>query len=249
MIEEKKYNDSFQLSNIQLEIHPGETTLLLGHNGSGKTTIIKSLFGLTPYKGRFLLDNQVIEYKHKHSIDEIKQNISFISDDPSLFYFLTPMEYLNLQKSSLNKKRDEHYLAILLSLFQFEQYMNVPMENLSYGNKKKIQIIAQLARKPKYIIIDEPTNGLDPDMVIILKKLLLKLKENGMGMLLSTHNLRFGEELMDRVMILKDGCLLLNMKKSEIIKTYHTSNMEQIYKSVNAHYYEAVEEIIDEINI
>ncbi|WP_026675304.1 ATP-binding cassette domain-containing protein [Alkalihalobacterium bogoriense] len=248
-IDQKKYGNTFELSDIKLKIAPSKVTLLLGHNGSGKTTIIKSLLGLTEYKGNCSIEDTNISYKDSESINFMKKNISYISDHAALYEFLTPYEYFNLIKSMQSKVVDESYLERLIKLFEIGKYLKVPIGDLSYGNKKKVQIVSHLCWKPKYVVFDEPTNGLDPDMVIILKKVLQVVKGKGTGILLSTHNLSFGENLMDHIIIIRNGNELLNSSIQELIKKFGTFDLESIYQSVNEEYYQEIEGLIHELSL
>lgn len=248
-IDQKTYGTTFELAHIQLNITPGNVLLLLGHNGSGKTTIIKSLLGLTEYKGACRLDGREIAYDNTDDIDFLKKNVSYIADNASLFDFLSPEEIFNLTKSMHGENVDDSYLNGLIKLFEIDPYLNIPISDLSYGNKKKVQIVNQLFWKPRFLIFDEPTNGLDPDMVIVLKKVLQVVKESGTGILLSTHNLSFGQDLMDHTIIIRNGRELLNMEKSKMEMEFVEMDMEKVYQKVNKHYYQEIEGMIHELRL
>ncbi|WP_242450848.1 ABC transporter ATP-binding protein [Priestia endophytica] len=246
-IKKKKHGDAFELKDINVEISPSQITLLLGHNGAGKTTIIKSLFGLMDYEGSLCLDDILVNYNSSKGINYLKNNISYISDENALFDYLTPKEYFSLIEKTFNKV-DHRMLENFIKIFELERYLNIPIINLSHGNKKKTEIISQLFKKSKYIVFDEPTNGLDPDMVIILRETLKILKNTGRGILLSTHHLSFGEELYDNLIILRNGKLKLNSTRDEIRKRYGDYSLEKIYQEVNEEYYMQVKEILNELH-
>lgn len=247
-IESMNYGDSFHLDHIDLNINKGEITLLLGHNGAGKTTIIKSLFGLVEYKGSLKIDNQVLSLKKTEDLDFFKRETSYISDELSLFDYLTPNEYFSLMKNTVHKM-DDHFLKRLIDLFELNRYLDHPISTLSHGNQKKTQIVSQIFKKPNYIVFDEPTNGLDPDMIIVLKKVLKVIKSMDIGILLSTHNLSFGEELYDYIIILRDGKIKLNASKQQVKEVFNDHSLEEIYTKVNEDYYTHVEEILNELNV
>lgn len=248
LINKKKYTSSFELTDIKLQVFKGEITLLLGHNGSGKTTIIKSLLGLTDYEGTCNIDDKQVDYCSNTSITDFKMKVSYISDHADLFDYLCPQEYINLMKSTYSGSVDQRYLENLIKLFELTQYLSVPIKNLSYGNRKKVQIVSQLFLKPDYLIIDEPTNGLDPDMIIVLRKILKVVKNTGTGILLSTHHLDFGQDLMDRVLIIRNGKELLNADAEELQKQFSGQRIEEVYQKVNHEYYQHVEELLYELN-
>lgn len=246
-IENMNYGELFKLDKIDLNIKKGEITLLLGHNGAGKTTIIKSLFGLVEYKGSLKVDNQVLSLRNTKDLDFFKRETSYISDELSLFDYLTPKEYFSLMKSTLSEKINDNFLDLLIDLFELERYLDVPISKLSHGNRKKTQIVSQMFKKSNYIIFDEPTNGLDPDMIIVLKKVLKIIKKMNIGILISTHNLNFGEELYDHIMILREGEIKLNCSRSQVDKIYNSNSLEEIYTKVNEDYYMHVEGILNEL--
>ena len=247
-IENKTHGESFKLSHVLIEINKGEVTLLLGHNGAGKTTIIKSLVGLMEFEGTLKINNKLISFDQSQDVDYFKKHVSYISDDIDIIDYLTPKEYFSLMKNTYPHDSRDELLNQLINIFELEKYLDYPIINLSHGNKKKTQIVSQLFKKSDFIIFDEPTNGLDPDMIIVLKNVLEILKSKGIGLLISTHNLSFGQDLFDSLMILRDGVIKLNSKRQKIEAKYGNMNLENIYKEVNQDYYKHIEGLLDEIN-
>ncbi|MFB1049759.1 ATP-binding cassette domain-containing protein [Paraliobacillus sp. JSM ZJ581] len=247
-IKKKKYN-TFELKDISMKIKPGEITLLLGHNGAGKTTIIKSLFGLTEYDGELILNNRKLSFDSKENTDYFKNQIAYLPDNITLLDYLTPTEYFQLMMSSNGMINQSSYLDKLIQIFNFNTYLHVPIKNLSHGNKKKTQIISQLFRGTNFLVFDEPTNGLDPDMIITLKRVLAKLKLQGKGILISTHDLNFGKNLFDSIVILRDGKMKLNSTVEEVISKFGSISLEELYTKVNEDYYSYIEGLLDELNI
>ncbi|MFD2922271.1 ATP-binding cassette domain-containing protein [Halobacillus naozhouensis] len=245
---EKKAFDSFELTDIPIDINRGEINLLLGHNGAGKTTIIKSMFGLLTFEGKVLMDGHDISFNSQEDVDFFKKRLAYIPDDISLLDYLTPREYFQLMKSSFGSEKNESFLQNLIDIFELEKYLNIPILNLSHGNQKKTQIVSQLLRKSEFIVFDEPTNGLDPDMIIILKKVLEKLKAQGVGILLSTHNLNFGQDLFDNAIILRDGEIKLNKRREDIQDIFGNITLEETYTKVNEEYYEYVEGLLNDMD-
>ncbi|MCA0923416.1 ATP-binding cassette domain-containing protein [Bacillus altitudinis] len=243
---EKTYSRTFSLRNIQLNVEKGCMLLLLGHNGAGKTTMIQSMFGLTPFKGVVSLHGKQLNFQSSAHISFLKEHVSYIPDDHALFDYLTPREYFHLLQlpDKLNGPREETFI----DLFELRPYMDQPIAQLSHGNQKKTQIISQLLRPCDYYVFDEPTNGLDPDMMIILKKVLMKLRDQGAGILISTHHLSFGETLYDHLMILRNGDIKLDMSRQETNKTFPHQALEDIYKEVNQDYYMQVERLLNDLD-
>ncbi|AXI10434.1 ABC transporter ATP-binding protein [Oceanobacillus zhaokaii] len=247
-IKHKKYN-SFELADIPINIKPGTINLLLGHNGAGKTTIIKSLFGLTEFEGDLNLNNRKISFESLEDVDFFKSQIAYLPDNISLLDYLTPTEYFQLIKYTSDSVTSDTYLNHLIQIFNLDKYLNVPIRNLSHGNKKKTQIVSQLSRKTNFMVFDEPTNGLDPDMIITLKRVLEKLKAQGVGVLISTHDLNFGKGIFDNIIILRDGSIKLNNTKEEVKSKFGNILLEDLYTQVNKDYYKYIEGLLDELNI
>ncbi|MFD2045501.1 ATP-binding cassette domain-containing protein [Ornithinibacillus salinisoli] len=247
-IKQKKYN-SFELKDIAMKVKPGEINLLLGHNGAGKTTIIKSMFGLIEFEGEIMLNNRKLSFDSQDDVDYFKNQIAYLPDNISLLDYLTPTEYFQLMKSANGIVTERAYLENLIEIFNLEKYVHVPIRNLSHGNKKKTQIVCQLFRGTNFLVFDEPTNGLDPDMIITLKRVLGKLKDQGVGVLISTHDLNFGKNLFDNIVILRDGSIKLNSTKEEVKSKFGNILLEDLYTKVNKDYYKYIEGLLDELNI
>ncbi|MGA3852864.1 ABC transporter ATP-binding protein [Bacillus sp. FSL K6-4563] len=245
-LQEKTYSRTFSLRNIQMNVEKGRTMLLLGHNGAGKTTMIQAMFGLTPFTGYVSLHGEQLNLQSSAHISLLKKHVSYISDDHALFDYLTPREYFQLLQ--LPHEQDATREETFTDLFELSPYMDQPIAQLSHGNQKKTQIISQLLRPCDYYVFDEPTNGLDPDMMIILKKVLMKLRDQGAGILISTHHLSFGDTLYDHLMILRNGDVKLNMSRQETNETFPHQALEEIYKDVNRDYYMQVERLLNDLD-
>ncbi|UJL46429.1 ABC transporter ATP-binding protein [Virgibacillus sp. NKC19-16] len=244
-LEEKSYGKNFHISNVDIKINPGEVLCLLGHNGAGKTTIIKSIFGLIKYQGNMSINHRRIDLSKEEDIDFFKKHVAYIPDEVNIFPFLTPKEVFELLANK-NKETNTKFLQKLIDIFELNQYINVPISSLSHGNKKKTQIVSYLFRKPAFVIFDEPTNGLDPDMTIVLRKVIKLLRQQKMGILLSTHNLSFGDELYDKLVILRNGVVKLTANFENVIKTYGNVGLEEVYTKINEDYYKQVDAILYE---
>lgn len=244
-LKEKSYGKNFCISDVDIKINPGEILCLLGHNGAGKTTIIKSIFGLITYEGNTSINNQKIDLYKEKDLDFFKKHVAYIPDEVNIFPFLTPNEMFELIAND-KKETNTKFLQKLIEIFELTQYLNIPISGLSHGNKKKTQIVSYLYRKPPYVVFDEPTNGLDPDMTIVLRKVIKLLKQQKIGILLSTHNLSFGDELYDKLIILRNGVVKLRANYESVVNTYGNVGLEKIYTKVNEDYYKQVDAILYE---
>lgn len=245
---EKKYDNNFTLENVNINLCKGNCIGLIGPNGSGKTTFINCLLGFTEFSGNLNYNNKKICIRDDYeSFYLFRDNVAYISDETTLFNFLTPDEYFNLLKNNSAKIIEKDFYDSILKIFKINEYRNVKISNLSFGTKKKLQIVFQIIKKPKFIIFDEPTNGLDPEMIIILKSLIKKLLNDGVGVLLSTHQLSFCKDISTYIIILQDGKCILKSSADELYSKYKTNSLEEIYKDINSKFYEKVGELIEDI--
>lgn len=212
VIETKKltkfYGKSKGIENIDLEIKEGEIFGFIGPNGAGKSTTIRTLLGLihkTSGEAKiFGLD--IVKYK-----EEILKNVGYLPSEVFYYDNMKVIELLKYSASFYNKNCDKKIFELAR---EFELDLNKKIEDLSYGNKKKVGIIQGLLHSPKLIILDEPTGGLDPLMQQKFFNIIKQENINGATILFSSHILSEVQKLCDRVAIIKEG----NLVKVENIK-------------------------------
>ncbi|NUV00081.1 ABC transporter [Marinitoga sp. 1154] len=204
----KYYGKHKGIENVSFEIKEGEIFGLIGPNGAGKTTTIRVLTGfLKPDEGEALIEDKRMPYE----IDFIKEDIGYIPGEVNFYGDMKIKEFLAFNRS-FYKNIDLEYEKEIIELLGIE--VNKKFKALSLGNKKKIAILQALVHKPKYLILDEPTNGLDPLVQQKFYKLIKKHKENGAVILFSSHVLSEVEKLCDSFAMIKDG----NIVKSGTIE-------------------------------
>jgi ABC-2 type transport system ATP-binding protein len=195
----KTYGKNRGIDSVNLKINKGEIFGFIGPNGAGKSTTIKVLLNLIfPTSG----EAKIFDLDCALNTTKIKEDLGYVPSEVRYYDNMKVQELINYAKS-FRKNIDNEYVDELCKLFDVELEKNI--SELSLGNKKKIAIVQAILHKPKLLILDEPTNGLDP---LIQKKLfstLLKLKEEGTTIFLSSHNLTEVEEFCDRVAIIKEG--------------------------------------------
>ena len=208
----KKYGDKVALNNLNLTIESGEIVGLIGHNGAGKSTTIKSLVSILP------LTSGTIE------VDGVP-----LSQDP-----LTINEFWELIAVSyqLTMNQIEERLTYLLELFDFTPYRYDVIESFSHGMRQKVFVIGALLSDPDIWILDEPLTGLDPQAAYDLKKMMREHAEKGKTVLFSTHVLEVAEQLCDRIAILKKGELLFYGTIEELKEHNPQESLESIYLSL-----------------
>jgi ABC-2 type transport system ATP-binding protein len=204
----KKYGDKIAVKNLSLEVKDGELVCLIGPNGSGKTTLIKTIVGLTqPTEGSVLVNgfNVVTEPMKSKAV------VGYIPDEPTVWAGITGEEFLHFVGAMFGVKREERNEKIskLLDIFGLKGMESEYFEDYSRGGKQKFAILSAMLHDPKFMLIDEPLVGLDPDSAEIAKHLFSDLaKKQKRGVLLVTHTLEVAQEIADRIGLLYKGELV-----------------------------------------
>ena len=215
--------DNNILNGCDFSLNKNEITALVGSNGSGKTTLIKTITDIHP---KYKVDT--IEFNNKEidfSNEDFKLNrIAVFSEDNSFKYWTFP-EYNNFLHKAYNRDFDEAYQNHMIENFNFSQYINKPVKELSMGNKKKFFIIAALGLKLPLVILDEPVDGLDFESSIFLYKIIRDYKKYG-SIFMATHILESITESCDSYILLDKGKLSAkakvdsNLTSEKILKTF-----------------------------
>lgn len=205
-----KSTEQFSLNPVNLTLYGGEITFLTGPNGSGKSTVGKLLCGIyKPTKGAVFLDG---EDTKALSLGEIGKKIGYLWQKPEMQIFApTPLEELCFIEEIEGIKEKVRIESALhwLSLFDIEDLKDAPSHTLSRGEKQRLALAAVISRGAGYLILDEPTKGLDRHRKLQFEKLLLRLKESQqVGMLIISHDKSFTSALADKVVTMRAGGIL-----------------------------------------
>ncbi|MCS0673552.1 ABC transporter ATP-binding protein [Cytobacillus firmus] len=203
------------VSNLNLHIKKGEIYGFLGQNGAGKTTIMKMLTGLLiPSKGEILLFGKKLTETNKSGLKRVGSIIEY----PIFFEHLTAMENLELHCEYLGYY-DKKAITQALDMVQLKGIEDKLVKDFSLGMKQRLGIVRAIITKPELIILDEPTNGLDPIGIKDMRDLIRMLnKEYGITFLLSSHILGEIEQIVDRVGVIQNGKLVNEVSLAEIRK-------------------------------
>ena len=213
----RSYGSLTAVDDVSFSIKKGEIIGLLGHNGAGKSTIMKIVSGyLEADQGSVLLDGISLNQNAKL----IQQYLGYLPENLPIYPEMTVAEYLDytadLKGLKANKKIAEIKRAIKAT--NLSTKLLAPIETLSRGYKQRVGVAQAILGKPKLLILDEPTNGLDPEQTQQMRKLITEIAEDA-TIILSTHIMQEVNALCDRVLILKSGKLVLDEK----INTLHAS--------------------------
>lgn len=195
----KTINNKKILENINFDIYEGEIVGLVGPNGAGKSTLLKILSGLYP------IEDGIIEYYDYSLKDNYEKAMSFIGvliESPDLYKNLSGQDNLNIFKTMF-KGIDEKRIKEIVNIVEMEKHLGKKFKTYSLGMKERLGIAASLINKPKILILDEPTNGLDPLGIKKIMDLLKKLV--GTTILISSHMLDEVENLCDRIIFINNG--------------------------------------------
>lgn len=207
----KLYGDKCVLNNVTIEVNPGEIVGLLGPNGAGKTTMFYSILGIVKINaGKIYIDDK--EVTNLPIYARVRYGIGYLSQEPSVFRKLTVEEnlYSAIEIFYKNKTERKQLLEQLLTDFHLQHLRKQKAYSLSGGEKRRCEIARVLVRKPKYLLLDEPFVGIDPKTIEELQNLVLKLKNQGIGILLTDHNVRETLEIVDRAYIIYKGEILIH---------------------------------------
>ena len=216
----KRYSNRRVVNDVEIEINEGEIVGLLGPNGAGKTTTFYMIVGLVrPDKGRIFLEGQDITGLPMYR--RARKGIGYLSQEPSIFRRLTVREniWAILETMKLNQSEKREKLKNLLHKLGVEHLAENKACLLSGGEKRRVEISRALVTTPKYILLDEPFVGIDPITTVEIQQIVSQLKNEGLGVLVTDHNVRETLEIIDRAYIMYDGKILLSGTAKELLES------------------------------
>ncbi|WP_448917510.1 LPS export ABC transporter ATP-binding protein [Haemophilus sputorum] len=215
----KSYKNRQVVKDVSLAVNTGQIVGLLGPNGAGKTTSFYMVVGLVRHdNGVVRIDNEDISLLPMH--DRAKQGIGYLPQEASIFRRLTVYEnlmaVLQIRKDLTNAERKAR-ADELIAEFRIEHIRDSLGQSLSGGERRRVEIARALAANPQFILLDEPFAGVDPISVIDIKKIIVNLKERGLGVLITDHNVRETLDVCERAYIVKDGHMIATGTPNEIL--------------------------------
>ena len=216
----KEYRSRRVVDKVNLQVTSSSVVGLLGPNGAGKTTTFYSIVGfIRPTSGSVMLDGEDITSLPIHK--RAGKGITYLAQEPSVFKKLTVVENvrivlepLGLTKNEINNRIDE-----LMSELKIEYLADNKGHALSGGERRRVEIMRALATRPRFILLDEPFAGVDPLSVADLQQIIRSLKEKGLGVLISDHNVRETLQVCDFAYIMNNGQILTSGAAADIIES------------------------------
>ncbi len=224
----KKYNNFEVLKGINLDIYKGEIISLLGVNGAGKTTLSSIIATLHPATSGDILYNGKSIYEN---ITDFRFKLGYCPQMPNLNSNLTLEQNLIFAGRFYGLSDDtiKSRMQVLIDKFELQKYLNEKASVLSGGYKQRFMIVRSLLHNPVFLILDEPTVGLDPHIRRNLWDLIKSLKQEGITVLLTTHYLDEAEKLSDRVCILSHGQIKLIDTPDKLMSDFKQKNLEDVF--------------------
>lgn len=221
----KKFGEIQVLKGVDLNIEAG-VIAILGPNGSGKTTLNKCILGMVfPDKGTICINDQEISknWNYRKDIDYLPQIANFPNN-------ITVLELIKMIKDLRNEKSiDESYY---IDIFKLSPFLNKKLNKLSGGTKQKVNLLLTFLFDNPILILDEPTTGLDPAALIILKELIIREKKKGKIMLVTSHIMSFVEEVSDKIVFILEGKIYFNGTIQELKNLTKQDNFEHAIANI-----------------
>lgn len=227
----RRFGDTVAVNSVGFSIEKGEIVGLLGHNGAGKSTVMKLLtgflepdFGSISVAGKYIAENPLIT----------KQIIGYLPENLPLYPDMTVLDYLKFTAAvrGIEKRARAETIRSAIQACALEDRVIQPINTLSRGYRQRVGVAQAILHKPDILILDEPTNGLDPDQTLAMRNLIRELAGRA-TVILSTHIMQEVDAVCDRVLILRDGKLALddnmtNLKSSQRLHLSTSASRQKI---------------------
>ena len=228
----KSFGKNEVLKGIDLHIEKGQVVVIIGPSGSGKSTVLRTMNYLEePTSGKVIVDG--MDLSDKSILNEVRAEVGMVFQNFNLFPHMTVMENLTLAQTKVRKTSSDEAKKIgqaLLDRVGLGDKANAYPDSLSGGQKQRVAIARALAMKPKVMLFDEPTSALDPEMVREVLDVMKSLAEEGMTMVIVTHEMGFAKEVADRVLFV-DGGLILEDDTPEKVFDAPTNERTKLFLS------------------
>jgi lipopolysaccharide export system ATP-binding protein len=228
---EKKYSQKTVLRGVTMHVKKGEVVGLLGPNGAGKTTSFYTITGLVePDAGRIVLDGHDITALPMYR--RARLGIGYLPQEASIFRGMTVEENIwsVLEVCEKNNNKRHEMLESLLNEFSIQHIRSSAAMALSGGERRRVEIARALATRPAFMLLDEPFAGIDPIAIADIRNLVAHLKDRGIGVLITDHNVRETLDIIDRAYIIHDGQVLFTGTPEEIVSN---EEVKRVYLGEN----------------
>ncbi|MFT7409181.1 MAG: glutamate/aspartate transport system ATP-binding protein [Parasphingorhabdus sp.] len=234
-----KWYDSFQvLNNCTTSVSKGEVVVVCGPSGSGKSTLIKAVNGLEPVqKGRITVDGMIVSDK-KTNLNHLRARIGMVFQNFELFPHMSVLENVKLgQIKVLGRAGPESEVKakLLLDRVGLADHANKFPSQLSGGQQQRVAIARGLAMDPIAMLFDEPTSALDPEMINDVLDVMVELANDGMTMMVVTHEMGFAKKVADRVVFMDEGYIVEDAKKDDFFGSPRSDRAQLFLSKILSH--------------
>lgn len=231
----KSFGKNHVLKNLNFSVAPGEVVAIIGPSGSGKSTALRCLNGLEIHEsGTITLDGEVLTHDEK-SLQTARMKMGMVFQNFHLFPHLTVLENIMFSPVNVKKIAKEQAKQQAIELLQrvglADKAQAYPSQ-LSGGQKQRVAIARALAMEPEALLFDEPTSALDPEMVNEVLQVMQELAEQGMTMIVVTHEMGFAKEVADRIIFMADGEIVEMGAAKQIIEAPQTQRAQAFLANV-----------------
>ena len=231
----KSFGSLKVLKGVSLDVNPGEKAVIIGPSGSGKSTLLRCVNWLErPDSGQIAIDGKVLDEKTTN-INKVRAEVGMVFQRFNLFPHRTALENVAMApRLALKVQRHEAEVEAfrLLKQVGLEDKADAYPNQLSGGQQQRVAIARALAMGPKVMLFDEVTSALDPELVYEVLEAMKRLADEGMTMLIVTHEVRFGEEVGDRLIFMDDGQIVEQGKPREILREPKQERTQAFLKRV-----------------
>ncbi|RIN98978.1 amino acid ABC transporter ATP-binding protein [Mammaliicoccus sciuri] len=227
----KSFNDKEVIKGINLSVDKGEVTTLIGRSGSGKTTLLRMMNALEiPTEGTVVVNGETYTADNKKSQIKVRKQSGMVFQNYNLFPHKTAIENVMeglITVKKVNKQKAYDEALQLLEKVGLESVKDQRPHALSGGQQQRVAIARALAMNPKVMLFDEPTSALDPELVNDVLKVIKDLANEGMTMVIVTHEMRFAREVSDRMIFIHDGLIGEEGKPEEMFTQPKTDALKK----------------------
>ena len=205
----KSYGKKEVLKGVSLEVNKGDLKILIGPSGAGKSTFLQCInFLVRPDKGKIWLDEREVHFEHRRNLYAYRQKIGMIFQDFNLFDHLNALENVRIgmvKVKGMAKAEAGQRAEAELERVGLKEHMHKYPAQLSGGQKQRVSIARALAMDPEVMLLDEPTSALDPELIGEVHAVIRDLGNNGMTMIMATHQIGFASSLASEIVFMEDG--------------------------------------------
>ena len=232
----KQFDKLKAVNDVSLKVKKGEIVCLIGPSGSGKSTVLRCINGLEiPEKGKIYIEDELYDVNDKENYNRLRRKMGFVFQHFNLYPHMTVLENLTLAPTKVLKMSEEEAQKIALQylervglLDKKDEYPN----KLSGGQKQRVAIARSLCMNPEIMLFDEPTSALDPEVVIEVLEVMQELANDGMTMIVVTHEMGFARTVADRVIFLEDGKIIEDTSSKQFFEHPQTERAQVFLNKV-----------------